>query len=248
MISRQPSLRVAVLRNYDTPAQWGKDMVESWRTCIQAIRPGSEIEVFHPITDGVFPNAEEFDLIILTGGVFNLILPDLDPWVEKTLDFVRHTVGLQSGPKIAGICWGHQAICRAMGGKIGWNHEGDVVGVQQLQCTQAGMKFFGLDKEGVKSSKLALHKFHKRSIATPSPDFTALAEDHEILLSLDNKIITFQGHPEMTNIVAKGILDADDGAYTAKATEEEVKEMYARFELPHDGQQVLQRVIKWLDE
>jgi hypothetical protein len=127
MISRQPSLRVAILRNYDTPAQWGKDMVESWRTSIQAIRPDSEIEVFHPITDGVFPNANEFDLIILTGGVFNLILPDLDPWVAKTLDFVRDTASLPSGPKIAGICWGHQAICRAMGGKIGWNAQGDVV-------------------------------------------------------------------------------------------------------------------------
>ncbi|KAF7545333.1 hypothetical protein G7Z17_g9259 [Cylindrodendrum hubeiense] len=220
MISKQPSLRVAILRNYDTPAQWGKDMVESWKTSIQAIRPGSEIEVFHPITNGVFPNAEEFDLIILTGGVFNLTLPELDPWVEKTLDFVRTTARLQPGPKIAGICWGHQAICRAMGGKIGWNHQGDV----------------------------ALHKFHKRSIATPPTDFIALAEDHEILLSSNNRMISFQGHPEMTNLVAKGIFDADDGAYTGNATEAQVKEMYARFELPHNGVPILQTVIKWLDE
>ena len=61
-------------------------------------------------------------------------------------------------------------------------------------------------------------------------------------------MITFQGHPEMTNFVAKGILDADDGAYTGNATEAQIKEMYARFELSHDGVQVLQRVIKWLDE
>jgi hypothetical protein len=75
-----------------------------------------------------------------------------------------------------------------------------------------------------------------------------LAEDHEILLSPDNRIITFQGHPEMTNLVAKGILDADDGAYTGAATEQEVKEMYARFELSHDGVRILSRVIAWLDE
>ncbi|KAK7415936.1 hypothetical protein QQX98_005509 [Neonectria punicea] len=248
MISRQPSLRVAILRNYDTPAQWGKEMIESWKTSIHAIRPDSEIEVFHPITDGVFPNPEDFDLIILTGGVFDLTLPDFDPWVENTLEYVRNTAKLESGPKLAGICWGHQVICWAMGGKIGWNRQGDVVGVQEFRCTEAGVKFFGLDKGGAKSGNLALHKFHKRSIATPPPSFTALAEDHEVLLSSDNKMITFQGHPEMTNFVAKGILDADDGAYTGSATEAQVKEMYARFELPHDGVPVPHRLIKWLDE
>ncbi|KPM39407.1 hypothetical protein AK830_g7142 [Neonectria ditissima] len=230
MISRQPALRVAVLRNYDTPAQWGKDMIDSWRSGIQAIKPGAEVVVFHPITDGVFPEADEFDLIILTGGIFNLTLPDLDPWVAKTLDFVRDTASLPSGPKMAGICWGHQAICRAMGGTIGWNTQGDVVGVQRFRCTPAGVKFFGLDKAGSSSDTVALHKFHKRSIATSAPGFIALAEDNEIFLSPNNRTITFQGHPEMTNLVARGILDADDGAYTGAATEQQVKNI-AKIEL-----------------
>ncbi|ETS73442.1 hypothetical protein PFICI_15047 [Pestalotiopsis fici W106-1] len=247
MVSKTPTLKIAIVRNYDTPATWGQLMIDSFSNTIKSIVPGAAIETFFPITNGVFPDIDGFDLIILTGGTVNLTLPEVEPWVENTFDFIR-TVSQSSSTKLMGICWGHQAICRALGGTIRFNSQGDCVGVNSLKFTDNGIEFFGKSKSGEQSREFSLHKFHKRQIDKIAPNFIELAEDREVLLSKDDKIISFQGHPEMTREVARGILDADDGAYTGELTQGQVDDLYALFELQNDGLRIFGRVLDWCSE
>ncbi|KAL2672253.1 hypothetical protein Neosp_012954 [[Neocosmospora] mangrovei] len=248
MISKLTPPRVAILRNYDTPASWGNAMVDSWRAILKATIPDAEVEVYHPITDGILPDATKFNVVILTGGVFNLTLPKVDPWVEQTLAFIRDTAENCPSTKMVGVCWGHQAITRAMGGEIEFNPYGDRVGVHPLQFTERGLEFFGSSKNASDPMAFALPEFHKRRVGRLPPGSVSLAEGNEILFYEDKNIITFQGHPEMPESVGKGILDADDGAYKGGLSEREVEEMYARFSLPHDGPRMFQKVVDWIFE
>lgn len=52
----------------------------------------------------------------------------------------------------------------------------------------------------------------------------------------------------MTENVAKGILDADDGAYTGGLSKGKIAEMYGSFQRRHDGAKMFERVIQWLEE
>lgn len=81
-------------------------------------------------------------------------------------------------------------------------------------------------------------------VAIP-PGFAALAENCEIYLSPNQKILGFQGHPEMTMLVASHILDADDGPYVAGHSHSEIADMYDSFKRPHDGAGIFARVLEW---
>ncbi|KAK6085042.1 glutamine amidotransferase class-i family protein [Seiridium cupressi] len=65
----------------------------------------------------------------------------------------------------------------------------------------------------------ALHKFHKRRVVTPAPEFLPLAYGNEISISQSSKVITFQGHPELTAQISQALVDADDGSYHAIAVD-----------------------------
>ncbi|KAH7260740.1 uncharacterized protein BKA55DRAFT_661105 [Fusarium redolens] len=176
---------------------------------ITSTMPDAEIKPFYPIIYDILPGASEFYLIDFTGGVFNLTLNVPYPWVEKTLEFIRETAKTCPNTAIVGVCWGHQAVARAMGGKIEFNPYGDRRGIELLGGSQD------------KSSKIdfALLEFHKRRVARPAQRFVPLAGDSDALLHEEYNIITFQGHPEMTEDVGMAILYADDGAYTGNLSE-----------------------------
>ncbi|RTE84009.1 hypothetical protein BHE90_001396 [Fusarium euwallaceae] len=162
MISKLTPPRVAILRNYDTSASWGNAMIDSWKAILKATIPDAEVEVYHPTTGGILLDATKFNVIILTGGVFNLTLPKVDPWVEQTLSFIRDTAKNCPSTKMVGVCWGHQVITRAMGGQIEFNPYGDRVGVHPLRFTERGLEFFGNLKNASNPMAFALPQFHRR--------------------------------------------------------------------------------------
>lgn len=111
--------KVALCRNYVSGEKWVQDVVDSWYRTIEKLFPGAAIDLFHPIEGTPFPNAQDYNLIILTGGTFNLTQEKVEPWVEATFEFIQAANKDHPKTKILGICWGHQVVARALGGKIG---------------------------------------------------------------------------------------------------------------------------------
>ncbi|KAM5344521.1 hypothetical protein ACJ41O_013057 [Fusarium nematophilum] len=185
-----------------------KEGIVPERAILKATVPDAEVEVYHPITDGVLPDATKFDAVTLAGGVFNLTLPKVDPWVEQTLAFIRDTAENCSSTEMVAVCWGHQAITRAMGGEIEFN-----------------------------------------------PHFLNSTRGALAVLQLDLSLRRRQRHPALGLAGSSYKRECwerdsgwDDGAYAGGLSEREVKDMYARFSVPPDGERMFQKVVDWIFE
>ncbi|KIW18116.1 hypothetical protein PV08_02404 [Exophiala spinifera] len=249
MIAKNPiPRRVAITRNYKLDGAWGQEMLDSFTDLIHAADKDALVQHFQPIDGGELPDASNFDLVILTGGTYDLTQPDFEAWVAHLLDWVRDVVSSHPKTKLLGICWGHQAISYALGGKIAYRGGGTLVDVVEIPLTETGRKFF-TDFSSLSDMKAQrLHKFHKRIVVEPPRGFRYLAEDHEISMSDSDQVMTFQGHPEMTAKIAQGIIGGQDTSYLADPTPEGIAQLNRNLEKDEDGKEAFSRVMSWAFE
>jgi len=119
-----PNLHIAVLlTNNDTSAfaahfpNDGQKVVQ----LLEPLRPDWSFDVVS-VKDGVFPSGPEaFDGYVITGSPAS-VNDDSLPWVGPLLDFIR-AVHAARQPLI-GLCFGHQAVARALGGQVARNAAG----------------------------------------------------------------------------------------------------------------------------
>lgn len=88
---------------------------------LQTLRPEWQLNVV-PVMEGVFPSGvNDFDGYIITGSPAS-VNDDSLPWVGQLLTFIR-AVDAARLPLI-GLCFGHQAVARALGGEVAYNPAG----------------------------------------------------------------------------------------------------------------------------
>ena len=88
---------------------------------LQPLRPDWSFDVVS-VKDGVFPSGPEaFDGYVITGSPAS-VNDDSLPWLGELLDFIR-AVDAARQP-LVGLCFGHQAVARALGGQVARNAAG----------------------------------------------------------------------------------------------------------------------------
>ena len=110
------------------------------------VAPEWEFE-FYDVCNGFFPeSAGVCDLYICTGSKSSVY--DEDDWILRLKAFVREIQS--SGSKYVGVCFGHQMLAEALGGKVAKAQAGWAVGVHpfEIVATAQWMKpaepFFNL--------------------------------------------------------------------------------------------------------
>jgi GMP synthase-like glutamine amidotransferase len=121
------TFRVAILQNFILEETGGRPMIDRLSNLILQSKPNAEITLHAPIQGDEFPDFNLHDLIILTGGPFNLLQEDKPSWVTGTLDFIKAAISGQAKSKILGICWGQQAVALALGGSLEKSKRGHCV-------------------------------------------------------------------------------------------------------------------------
>ncbi|MDW3220380.1 MAG: hypothetical protein R8F63_17360 [Acidimicrobiales bacterium] len=110
-----------------------------------------------------------------------------DPWILAFLEWLRDAVA--SGTRIAGICFGHQAIARALGGRVEPAGEWKV-GPQTL--TFDATEWFG-------GTTLAINAMH-RDVVTALPDGAEMIGTGETAaipaFRIGDHVLCIQDHPE----------------------------------------------------
>ncbi|KAK2013503.1 hypothetical protein LZ32DRAFT_259635 [Colletotrichum eremochloae] len=134
-------MRVLLVQCYLTDKPWGHMMLQSFVDNIQRTRPSAQVDVCEIEAGETPPDPSSYDLVIMSGGTFNLVDDPPVPWVESALEYVRTIAKMEAGPKLLGLCWGHQATQMALGGKLK-SLGGAQVGVEKLALSPEGKTFF----------------------------------------------------------------------------------------------------------
>lgn len=110
-------------------------------------------------------------------------------WVIRLMDFVSQIDAAMQ--PLVGVCFGHQLIHAALGGKTARAETGWQLGSYPVSCEAP---FAGLQA----GEPLQLLAVHQDQVVEPAPGFTRLASSANVpwYASSRNKVLTIQGHPE----------------------------------------------------
>ena len=114
-------------------------------------------------------------------------------WVKTLIEFIRAMYS--EGVKMAGVCFGHQAIAQALGGRVEQARQGWGTGVRSSEIIDPkALNFF---PEGRMS---LLYNHHDQVVELP-PHAKCFARSEFCPVDgfyIDDNVVTFQGHPEYT--------------------------------------------------
>ena len=125
---------IAILLTCVDPEDYAKqfpDDGEKFRQLLQPFRPDWTFTTV-PVKDNVFPEQpEQYNGYVVTGSPKSV--NDSDAWIERLMDFIRQ-VEARKLP-LFGACFGHQAIAKALGGKVEKSNKGWGLGIAPTHFT-----------------------------------------------------------------------------------------------------------------
>lgn len=126
--------RVLLLKNYPSASPSDTLMINSFLINIQNTIPNAQLDICCIANGEQIPDLSSYRLVILSGGKVNLLEDTKPLWALQVLDMVRNIAKeTGTGPKLLGICWGHQAIHYALGGNLAWMEDGPRVSDESRQ-------------------------------------------------------------------------------------------------------------------
>lgn len=181
---------------------------------------GFSFETF-AVVDSEFPaSVESCDGWLITGSRHGAY--EDHPWIPPLEDFIRQAYA--KAIPVAGICFGHQIMAQALGGKVekydgGW-------GAGHMRYRMAD------------GSEIELNAMHQDQVVTAPPgaeticssDFCAHAG-----LAYDGKAISFQPHPEFNDEFTSSLIEGRAGKIIPQQQAEEALGKMGR---PTDSQRI----------
>lgn len=160
-----------------------------------------QYKVYNVIGDEFPASPSECGAWLITGSRHGAY--DDFPWISKLMEFIRECRLFEK--PIVGVCFGHQVLAHALGGKAEKSEKGFGVGVRTVSVKsrkdwmQPYLKAFSL-----------LYS-HQDQVTLLPPDAEALAGDDfcpNALFSIGRAALGIQGHPEFSAAYEKSIMDS----------------------------------------
>jgi len=160
---------------------------------------------FH-VTDAMaalLPEPLEFKGILITGSLASAYSDE--PWILRLAGWIRrHALG---GVPVLGVCFGHQILARAIGGRVRRMPGGMELGTREVRLTEAGKKDWLFNDV---PDALACQQTHNDEVEIPPPDATVLAVNGHCpvqAFGLGRHIRGVQFHPEINAAVMRSCLE-----------------------------------------
>lgn len=163
--------------------------------------PNHEL-VNHYVCDGEFPeSASVHDAWIITGSKHS-VYDDIE-WINNLKDFVRSIA--KADKYCIGVCFGHQMLGEALGGKVLKSSLGWCVGAHQFEIKESK------DWMIPASSKVNLLMSCQDQIQVLPPNSQVIASAPKCpvgMIQIGNKMLGIQGHPEFSVEYVKFLMES----------------------------------------
>ncbi len=193
----------------------------------------------YAVLDDELPqDLDECDAYLVTGSKFSCY--QQDSWVLALQRLVQQLHQRQK--KLIGICFGHQLIAHALGGKAERFSGGWGVGIYHSKLVQHP-KWLTPNAEGFN-----LIVSHQDQVSQLPPGAKQLASNdfcHNAAFTLDEHILCFQGHPEFTPDYAKQLLAMRKDSIEPKVWQ---AGMQSLAQGTHQGDLIARWIINFLSE
>jgi len=142
---------------------------------------------------------------VVTGSV--AMVSDREAWIGRTTEWLRTAV--EAGVPVLGVCFGHQLLAHAFGGRVGPNPRGreiGTVGVTLTDSAAADPLLAGLP------NRIDVHATHLESVLELPPGAELLAssalDPHQAFRLPGRPAWGLQFHPELTAAITRGYIEA----------------------------------------
>ncbi len=180
------------------------DYPSMFERLLRPYAPDADIFTVHVVANAPLGNPGDADGWIVTGsrhGVYD----DL-PWIEPLKHFLRDCVA-QKIP-VAGICFGHQILAEALGGRAEKSDKGWGLGIHDYAVNDAPSWMEGL------TDHFAGHALHQDQVTALGPTATRIASsdfcENAAIIYGDPEnpdAISVQSHPEFNDDYMQDLLD-----------------------------------------
>lgn len=188
------------------------------------------------VRDNEFPaSVDDYDAYLVTGSPAGVY--DDEIWMNPLKDFIR--LAYAQGKRLIGVCFGHQVIAEVLGGSAEKSDKGWGVGVRTVEIKAHQ----GIIPDDVQAVDLLY--MHQDQVTKAPPQAEVLAGDAFCPIAaytIDDQVLSLQGHPEFTPEVIAGILDFRKDTIG----EERVSQGHESLATPHQGAFVGQWMIDFL--
>lgn len=233
------STKIGILETGRLPeelaARYG-DYPGMFERLLGSVDPELDFTVYR-VTGEQFPaSAGECDAWLITGsrhGVYDPL-----PWIKPLKRFLAQAY--EQGVPTVGICFGHQVLAEALGGRAEKSDKGWGLGVHRYPLRRRGGGLEGVD------DALALNAFHQDQVTELPADAEVLAGSEfcpYAVLAYRGAAISIQPHPEFSPEFQRDLLAHRRGR---SISDEEADRALDSLEAPLHTEQVADWIVRFI--
>jgi len=165
---------------------------------------GRQVHHCHVHDGEALPDVRRYAGVLVTGSGA-MVTERLD-WSERSADWLRDAA--EAGHPLFGICYGHQLIAHALGGRVDYNPRGREMGTVPVSLLPDAVDDPLFDGLG---GGFAAHATHLQTVLAPPPEATVLARsdlDDCQAFRWGDAAWGVQFHPEFSTGIMRGYLRA----------------------------------------
>lgn len=137
--------------------------------------------------------------IYITGSKFDSFDTETK-WIVDLRNYLKIILNDSKYPPVAGICFGHQVVAASLGCKVARNPQGFEGGVMPVSLNPTGQKLF----QGYTTLNLSeMHKDVVLEVPEGCSNWGSTPQCAHQGFYKPERLLTFQGHPEFTNMIVK---------------------------------------------